>query len=313
LLLRDSGAGAFERGWAAGAPPSPRRAPALRPRAWAADFGDAQVPVRPPPRAAPPPLARAPSSSADTTLLFLRNLHNGAEVFVVGTAHVGTGSARQVVETISAVRPSSVFLELCPARAARLAAAPGGDAEWLHGALAALAAAPGGRAAAALALAGFYRLLRAAGLEVAGEFSAAVDAAQKSGARLVYGDRDVDETLAALAGAATPAALWRLATGGGGAPAPAGGAPPPPPGAGLDATVEAMRTRATARALAARLRAASPELAAALLDERDAHMAAGLARLRGRVVGVVGLAHLDGLEAAWLAPGGAGSLAPARR
>lgn len=34
-------------------------------------------------------------------------------------------------------------------------------------------------------------------------------------------------------------------------------------------------------------------------DERDAHMVRELSRLEGRVVGVVGLAHLDGMERRW--------------
>ena len=36
-----------------------------------------------------------------------------------------------------------------------------------------------------------------------------------------------------------------------------------------------------------------------MIDERDEHMVHSLSKLRGRVVGVVGLAHLDGIERRW--------------
>ena len=43
----------------------------------------------------------------------------------------------------------------------------------------------------------------------------------------------------------------------------------------------------------------NPQLAAALIDERDQVMVDCLSKLQGRVVGVVGLAHLDGMERRW--------------
>lgn len=36
-----------------------------------------------------------------------------------------------------------------------------------------------------------------------------------------------------------------------------------------------------------------------LLHDRDEHMVHQLAKLSGRVVGVVGLAHLDGMQKRW--------------
>ena len=50
----------------------------------------------------------------------MRNLKNGNEVFVVGTAHVSKASAAEVRSVIRSVKPDTVFLELCDARAAAM-------------------------------------------------------------------------------------------------------------------------------------------------------------------------------------------------
>ena len=55
------------------------------------------------------------------TSSLLRGLRTGAEVYLIGTAHVSRASADQVRATIRAVRPTTVFVELCPERAERLA------------------------------------------------------------------------------------------------------------------------------------------------------------------------------------------------
>ena len=47
------------------------------------------------------------------------------------------------------------------------------------------------------------------------------------------------------------------------------------------------------------LREAHPGLARAVIDERDEHMVERLREVEGRGVAVVGLAHLDGIEAKW--------------
>lgn len=54
------------------------------------------------------------------TATLLRNLKTGAEVYLVGTAHVSQKSAVEVREMIQLVRPQTVVMELCPARLAKL-------------------------------------------------------------------------------------------------------------------------------------------------------------------------------------------------
>ena len=93
--------------------------------------------------------------------------------------------------------------------------------------------------------------------------------------------------------------------------------------------VEALKTRKSAQQMSQLLRKMNPALAAVLIDERDevinkilqhpkqarhlqlitklpSHiticvqiMVQNLRNLKGRVVGVVGLAHLDGIERIW--------------
>ena len=54
------------------------------------------------------------------TMSYLRNLRNGDEVYLVGTAHISRKSADEVRNVIRSVRPDTVFLELCDARAAAM-------------------------------------------------------------------------------------------------------------------------------------------------------------------------------------------------
>lgn len=274
-----------------------------------------------------PPRRRYTSSGGGTAVLsqttsFLRNLDNGAEVFLVGTAHVSQRSAQEVRDMITLVKPDTVMIELCPQRAQRLRTGQTSDADFLRDALGQMFA-PGtnfGQQLFKLSLQGMYRVLHSIGMDVGGEFKAAMQAAEDQGAKLVYGDRDVQETMAKLAAAVRLEDLLRMMM--------TNGAPQPPQsmveffensaggvGGGaegwnaksrLEAQVEAMKTRGMARQMSEYMRQLNPALAAALIDERDEYMVNTLRRLKGRVVGVVGLAHLDGIERRWEAmqPGG---------
>jgi len=241
------------------------------------------------------------------TTSLLRNLDNGAEVFLVGTAHVSKRSAQEVRDMINVVKPDVVMVELCSGRAARLRrTGQTSDGDFLKDALVSLFA-PGANMSQQMfkfGLQGLYRFLRSLGLDPGGEFKVALDVAEEHGARIVYGDREVGETLKRLAASITAQDVFRLLSGAG---------PQPPQqmvdffqSGGLQGTtsvlesqVEAMKTRQMAREMAEFLRQINPELAAALIDERDEVMARSLRQLKGRVVGVVGLAHLDGIEKQW--------------
>ncbi|PSC74329.1 conjugal transfer [Micractinium conductrix] len=234
------------------------------------------------------------------TTTFLRNLHNGAEIFLVGTAHVSKQSAEEVREMIRLVRPSTVMLELCSGRLARLRSGGTSDAELLKSMMGTFAA-PGGTMSQKVVQAGLplvYRAMKALGMDPGAEFKAAVEEAERIGARIVCGDRDVQQTLQRLSQTVNFQDLMRMMTG--------RGLPDPPPGmaefyarqsgSSIETKVEGMKTRAMVREMAEYLRQVNPRLAEVMIDERDQHMVDALARLEGRVVGVVGLAHLDGME-----------------
>ena len=60
------------------------------------------------------------SSPVPETMSYLRDLRTGNEVFLVGTAHISRKSAEEVRSVIKSVKPDTVFLELCAARAAAM-------------------------------------------------------------------------------------------------------------------------------------------------------------------------------------------------
>ncbi|KAL4549534.1 hypothetical protein Ndes2526B_g04543 [Nannochloris sp. 'desiccata'] len=285
----------------------------------------------------PPPTCRFYTSTTSSpsvggtailsqTTSFLRNLDNGAEIFLVGTAHVSEQSAQEVRDMITLIKPDVVMIELCPSRAERLRKGQSSDADFLKDALGQLFR-PGahfGQQLVKLSLQGMYRMLHNLGMDVGGEFKAAMLAAEKQGAKLVYGDRDGNETLLRLSKAVRIEDIFKMVAGGG---------PQPPQGmvdffenninnnstgnstnsstvkSRLEAQVEAMKTRAMARQMSTWMREMNPALATALIDERDEFMVQKLRGLQGRVVGVVGLAHLDGIERRWEAlQQGAGSV-----
>ena len=223
------------------------------------------------------------------------------------------------------VQPTTIFVELCPERAAAMRAGQtkkmgdtlskvmralgcashearnsGGERE---------SAAPTPRSrtaprcsvpeALASGAAGLLSGLRLMDMEAGAEFRSALRLADELRARVVLGDRPAAETLRRLAGAVSFADLARMAVPGLG--------PPPPPelvalqaAGSVEAAVERMKNRRVVKALTEHMRATVPGAMRVMLDERDAIMADALARCEGpRVVGVVGLAHLEGIERRW--------------
>jgi pheromone shutdown protein TraB len=249
------------------------------------------------------------------TTSFLRNLDTGAEIFLLGTAHISEQSAQEVRDMITLIKPDVVMIELCPGRAERLRKGQSSDAEFFKDALSQLFR-PGahlGQQLVKLSLQGMYRMLHNLGMDVGGEFKAAMLAAEQQGAKLVYGDRDGNETLLRLSKAVRMEDIFKIMAGGGPQPPQAmvdffennmnnstdGSTSNSTVKSRLEAQVEAMKTRAMARQMSSWMRELNPALATALIDERDEYMVQQLRGLKGRVVGVVGLAHLDGIERRW--------------
>jgi len=140
---------------------------------------------------------------SDGTLSLLQ--YGDKQIYLLGTAHISAKSADQVREVIQSVKPDTVFVELCPERAAKMWAkirenesksqnskdlAPITGEEWLEE----LEYAKQFKAMNQRML----KFLEGFGFVYGGEFHAALEEAERIGASLVYGDRDVRETMKRL-------------------------------------------------------------------------------------------------------------------
>jgi pheromone shutdown protein TraB len=171
-----------------------------------------------------------------------------------------------------------------------------------------------GAQAVGFGLSSLYKQLDSMGFQSGGEFFAAVDEADRIGASIHLGDRDARVTVRRLRDAlaevlASPDVISGK------------GLPPPPAalvkaGASQDfnrenvlSTMQVLKQRENVRELSAYLQTAVPPLYTALIAERDAFMAQSLLGSSGqKIVAVVGLAHVDGIERAILAQGKRGAL-----
>ncbi|KAK9806536.1 hypothetical protein WJX73_008475 [Symbiochloris irregularis] len=244
-------------------------------------------------------------------MTLLRNLETGAEIFLVGTAHVSANSAEEVKEVIRRVKPQTVMIELDPQRAKQLMS---GDQQsgfsFAQTMIQKLTG--GGRGSWAQMFAGagmtaMYRMLRVAGLDPGAEFKAAILEAENIGARIVYGDQDQNTTMARISQHLGLQNLMRMLAAS--ASDSAGMAElikdDPLSKMSLVDRVEAMKTRIAVRKTLEAVRRLNPKLVEALVDERDQIMVDCLGKLEGTVVGVVGLGHLDGMERLWAQRSGA--------
>ena len=136
-----------------------------------------------------------------------------------------------------------------------------------------------------------------------GEMKAALEEAERIGARCVYGDVELQQTMGELKNAAgqiltNPSQLANL---------------PSPPGelrdifSGLfrsqnpQQIVESVKTRDNAKQMTKYLKEAFPSVYHTMITRRDAHMAKMLRQhcSNGKVVAVVGIAHVQGIEREW--------------
>ena len=229
---------------------------------------------------------------------YLRDATRNREIHLIGTAHVSQKSADEVRDLIHLVRPSHVAVELCPSRAARLRA---GDKEDQF-ALAVQQQLGGGHGFLGAGFQMLNNLWKSYGLIPGVDFKAALDAADAVGAPAHCIDRDVDETLRLLRGALSEVSFEKLMT----TPPPAdltssmsglsGGM------AGIAEAVEQLKNRQQVAAMRRFMNTAAPSIVEVMLHQRDRHMVRRLREtcVSGTAVGVVGLAHMDGIEAEWM-------------
>lgn len=256
--------------------------------------------------------ATASPPLGDETVTYLRNSRNNAEVYLIGTAHVSEESAQEVLQVIEKVKPGTIVVELCRARADRILMdkQDGGVPFSL-------------RNPVEMFLASLYAYFRLLGREPGKEFKVALQEAKKLNAKVVLADQDVHITarklqqalLAALR--SHPSLLAALAFGFVRAAASGLRTVISPfswrksareqgpegtwraQGADILKQVEEMKSRKTIREIERELHALSPQLVDVAIHERDLIMLEHLLKCEGKVVAVVGLAHMDGIERGW--------------
>lgn len=271
------------------------------------------------------------------------------EVYLLGTAHISESSANEVRQLAEVVRPQQFFVELDPARAARLRASVTNDMtasgatnaedyfeKTIHEAIKSYTKASGGGGIGGMppfpplpgmpgggfgggggaggpqadwlkaGFQSFYKVLKQYGYVPGVEMLAAMDEADRIDADIFSGDVNADETLRDLRAALNPAMLMRAIS-----------TPPPAELAevlegmftaggssmmdSMGDRVEALKTRENARQMTNWMERALPEIATVMIHKRDKYMAANLRRhcSQGKVLAVVGLAHVDGIEREW--------------
>lgn len=245
----------------------------------------------------------ASTAGLPDTAAVLRNLGNGAEVHLVGTAHVSKASSEEVREVIQAVQPQTVFVELDAQRGQQLRRGTPEDHNNLKVFLNNVVSGYGLNIPTELlkqGFRGFYKALQSMGMEPGLEFKVALEEADKLNARIVYGDQEQEITVQNLVNALSFKDVLKLMTGQGMNLDPeTTEALKSSDKGGISASVEALKTKKASEAMTAALRQFNPKLAKALIDDRDEYMVKGLRKLEGKVVGIVGLGHLAGMTRRW--------------
>lgn len=259
-----------------------------------------------------PSLACARSSFCTSALnpesvSYLLDSTSQHEVYLLGTSHVSETSADEVRKVIETVKPDRVMVELCQQRARRLRSGQstlsGKDiVQQLLEALLHRNSRPGFGVECLLKLGftGFYALFRQYGLVPGLEFKVALEEADRRGLPICCGDADVDRTISQLGLAVRQMSFARLLE-----------APPVPPEleellgsinlSNLSGSIEKLKNRSHITLFRDHMSLVMPEFMDVMVHRRDVLMTENLLResRQGRVVAVVGMAHMDGIEHEW--------------
>lgn len=211
----------------------------------------------------------------------------GKEIYLLGTAHVSRQSVDEVRRTIDEIRPDTVSVELDRNRYETLV----DDSRFGRvDLLAILGAGRAGLYLSSLLFAGFQkRIGDRLGVRPGAEMLAAVEAAQRIGAEVVFADRDVQVTLMrcyrSLGFVEKAQVLLVLLM----LPFAAGDVD--------EEEVERLKKRETIGDVMTTFAEQMPSLKTPLIDERDRYLAASIVKAPGkRIVAVVGAAHVPGVE-----------------
>ena len=207
-------------------------------------------------------------------------------VYLIGTAHVSRQSVDDVRETITAIRPDSVCVELCPARYSAMVQRDNWQKMNIFKVIKEKKAA---FLLAQLVLSSFYRRIGdQLGVQPGAEMLEGIQQCERSGAELVLADRAIDITLKRVWGALS---LWNkikmmvhLI-------------------AGIfvsekldEQLVEEMKNRDQLESIMGEFADAFPGIKRRLIDERDVVLAHNINTAPGKkIVAVVGAGHVPGI------------------
>lgn len=242
---------------------------------------------------------------SDGTVVYLKNETNGAELYLIGTSHISQQSIEEVRDVIQKVKPDYVMVELDRKRYNSMMQS-GRDNPFAFVQQMVQTLANGNINAVGklmgMGLSGFYRLLATRGLQPGREMKVAIEEAKKVGAKIVLGDQDIDITMKHFGEQMSMSDALQFFS----RPMPGniaqkmGEASSRAPGFADPAQMfEQLRDRKIVREFNQVVERDAPAFTRVLLDERNQAMTKALRNLSGKVVGVVGLAHLDGIEQLW--------------
>ena len=207
------------------------------------------------------------------------------EIVIVGTAHVSEKSVQEVTRAIEELHPDVVAVELCNSRYRALT----GQEET--GELQIKEILSGGKLYLLLVqwfLAYVQKKIGSdLGVKPGSEMIAAIEVAERTGARVALVDRDIGVTIQRFWSAMS---FWEKAK-------LVGSMIPAAFGKGEEIDIEKVTEEDVVSAIIEEFREVSPGAASVLIDERDAYIARNLIRLEreGRVVAVVGAGHREGI------------------
>ncbi len=208
-------------------------------------------------------------------------------IYLVGTAHVSAASVDEVRQTISAVAPDAVAVELCPKRYEAMTR----PRDWQEMDIVKVIKEKKALfLLAQLILSAFYRRLgKRLGIRPGAEMMAGIEEAEKIGAELVLADRPIDITLKRVWGYLDwwqkLKMIFHLLSG-------------VVFSEEIDKEmVEEMLRQDQLETLLAEFTSGFPEVKRRLIDERDIFLAQKLRQAPGKtVVAVVGAGHIEGIK-----------------
>lgn len=222
----------------------------------------------------------------------LLNSHNGAEVYLIGTCHASSASANAVKEMIRAIKPSTVALELCEGRARSLLS--GNQAktfspkDFLN-----LPESFGQKISAFKPL---QELLKIFGINYGEEFKVAMEESGKIGAELLYIDREMDVTFREVNKSLSFLEITKFVVN---LPHHASRFPNFFESRSICSIEDFMRDKKLEQQVFQFLEEQFPGAMKAILHDRNEYMIKQLKEKKGKIVAVVGLAHVDGMEKLW--------------